>query len=90
MKGWHQTVADVNQGFKPFAQSLYVDLTEDVDTLPSPIHLGIRTGRKALINYLHHLKLIGANHVAINLKYGKRPAQEMIQELGEYILPCIN
>ena len=90
VKGWHQTVADVNQGFKPFAQSLYVDLTEDVDTLPSPIHLGIRTGRKALINYLHHLKLIGANHVAINLKYGKRPAQEMIQELGEYVLPCIN
>ena len=89
VKGWHQTVADVNQGFKPFAQSLYVDLVKDVNALPTPIHLGIRTGRKALKNYLHHLKLIGANHVAINLKYGKRPAKEVMEELGEYVLPYI-
>ncbi|GAB4293363.1 MAG: LLM class oxidoreductase [Methylophaga sp.] len=86
---WHQTVSEVGQGFKPFAQSLYVDLTDDVDATPTPIHLGIRTGRKALVDYLQHLKKWGVNHVAINLKYGKRPAIEVIQELGETVLPYI-
>jgi luciferase-type oxidoreductase len=90
VKGWHQTVNDVQREFKPFAQSLYVDLVKDVDVLPVPIHLGIRTGRKALRNYLHHLKLIGANHVAINLKYGSRPARAVMEELAEHVLPYIN
>ncbi|SFK65155.1 LLM class oxidoreductase [Methylophaga sulfidovorans] len=87
--GWHQTVSGVDQGFKPFAQSLYVDLTEDGNATPTPIHLGIRTGRKALVDYLQQLKIFGVNHVAINLKYGKRPANEVMQELGEMVLPHI-
>lgn len=90
VKGWHQTVSDSEHDFKPFAQSLYVDLVADVEALPVPIHLGIRTGRKALKNYLHHLKLIGANHVAINLKYGSRPARAVMEELAAHVLPYIN
>jgi hypothetical protein len=27
------------------------------------------------------------NHVIINLKYGQRPVEEVIEELGEYVLP---
>jgi len=73
--------------FKPFSQSLYVDLTEDPDEDPTPIHLGFRTGRKFLIRFLESLQEIGVNHVMLNLKYGQRPASEVIEELGEEVLP---
>ena len=73
--------------FKPFAQSLYIDLSEDPGEAPSPIFLGLRTGHRALIDYLGKLKQIGVNHVGLNLKYGKRPADEVVQELGEFVAP---
>jgi luciferase-type oxidoreductase len=73
--------------FKPFAQSLYVDLTEDPNQGPVPIHLGFRAGRKFLIEFIERLREIGVNHVMINLKYGRRPAEEVIAELGEEVVP---
>ncbi|MCI3027562.1 hypothetical protein LMF32_00235 [Desemzia sp. C1] len=69
--------------FKPFTQSLYVDLTEDPNHPPIPIHLGFQVGRNILIEFLEGLKNIGVNHVIINLKYGHRPVEEVIEELGE-------
>lgn len=73
--------------FKPFGQSLYVDLTEDPDHPPLPIHLGFRIGRNPLIAFLHSLKTAGVNHVIINLKYGHRPVDEVLEELGEEVVP---
>lgn len=76
-----------SQPFKPFAQSLYIDLLTDPSAPLSPIHLGFRGGRSALLGFLEQLQQIGVNHVALNLKYGSRPASEVIQELAEEILP---
>lgn len=73
--------------FKPFSQSLYVDLTEDPNHPPMPIHLGFRIGRNLLIEFLESLKNIGVNHVILNLKYGKRPVEEVIEELGKEVVP---
>jgi luciferase-type oxidoreductase len=73
--------------FKPFTQSLYIDLAEDPNHGPIPIHLGFRTGRNFLIQFLEALRDVGVNHVAINLKYGRRPVEEVIEELGEEVLP---
>lgn len=73
--------------FKPFTQSLYVDLAEDPYHVPIPIHLGFRTGRVFLIEFLEDLRDAGVNHVIINLKYGQRPVEEVIEELGEFVLP---
>ncbi|MBS4207199.1 LLM class oxidoreductase [Bacillus sp. FJAT-50079] len=73
--------------FKPFAQSLYIDLSDNPNEDPTPIHLGFRAGHKYLISFLNTLKGIGVNHVAFNLKYGHRPVEEVIQELGEEVLP---
>lgn len=73
--------------FKPFSQSLYIDLTEDPNHAPIPIHLGFRIGRNPLIEYIHSLKQAGVNHVIINLKYGHRPVDEVIEELGEEVVP---
>lgn len=73
--------------FKPFAQSLYIDLTTDRDAAPEPIHLGFRLGRNRLIEFLQALHKIGVNHVVLNLKYGSRPASDVLEEIGEEVLP---
>lgn len=73
--------------FKPFAQSLYIDLTRDRDAAPEPIHLGFRLGRNRLIEFLQALQKIGVNHVVLNLKYGSRPAAEVLEEVGQEVLP---
>jgi hypothetical protein len=40
-----------------------------------------------LIEMLKHLEARGVNHVIFNLKYGKRPAEEVVEELGEEVVP---
>jgi luciferase-type oxidoreductase len=77
----------LTEEFKPFTQSLYIDLAEDPNHLPIPIHLGFRTGRNFVIEFLEALQNAGVNHVIINLKYGQRPVEEVIEELGEYVVP---
>lgn len=75
--------------FKPFVQSLYIDLAADSRTPASRIHLGYRLGREALETLLERLRELGVNHVALNLKYGARPAGEVLEELGADVLPRI-
>jgi len=77
----------LTQGFKPFSQSLYVDLSDNPDEPPTPIFLGFRAGHRFLIQYLDRLRRIGVNHVGLNLKYGRRPAHEVVQEIGEFVVP---
>ncbi|MEO6960102.1 MAG: LLM class oxidoreductase [Burkholderiaceae bacterium] len=89
VRSWKEAIAhNGKRPTKPFAQSLYIDLTEDPNAPPQPIHLGFRLGRAALIDLLHTLEEIGVNHVAFNLKYGKRPAVEVVDELCQDVLPC--
>jgi luciferase-type oxidoreductase len=85
---WRRTVERVAPGaFKPFAQSLYVDLSKNPDEPSTPIHLGFRGGRKFLIRFLDALRDAGVNHVILNFKYGKRSAHEVLEEIGEEVLP---
>jgi luciferase-type oxidoreductase len=74
---------------KPFAQSLYIDLTETADHPPIPIHLGFRLGEKQLTELLVRFGEMGVSHVALNLKYSRRPANEIVEQIGERILPMI-
>lgn len=85
---WKRLTAHAAPGrFKPFVQSLYIDLTGDPHTTPTPIHLGLRLGRTGLIELLKKLESHGANHVILNLKYGTRPADDVLEELGAEVLP---
>ncbi len=85
---WRRACAAHAAGaFKPFAQSLYVDLAADPHAPASRIHLGYRLGREALVALLEQLRDLGVNHVALNLKYGARPAGEVLEELGAEVLP---
>lgn len=73
--------------WKPFAQSLYIDLAENPAAPAQPMHLGYRLGRQALIRHLLALHQLGVQHVAFNLKYGRRPAAQVLEELGAEVLP---
>jgi luciferase-type oxidoreductase len=88
---WRAVAASVAPGvFKPFSQSLYVDLTADPDHPPQPIHLGFRCGRAVLLRILEGLRAIGVNHVILNLKYGARDAGEVLEEIGREVLPKLD
>jgi luciferase-type oxidoreductase len=85
---WHAIATAVTPGvFKPFAQSLYVDLTEDPDHPPQPIHLGFRGGRNVLYGFLDALRRADVHHVILNLKYGARDAGIVLEEIGREVLP---
>ncbi|MEZ2721078.1 LLM class oxidoreductase [Paenalcaligenes hominis] len=88
VKRWHDTVRqECGEVFKPFSQGLYIDLTADPNVMATPIHLGFRLGRNALIELLQLLRSFGVNHVMLQLKYGQRPAQEVLDELAEFVVP---
>jgi luciferase-type oxidoreductase len=85
---WRDEVANASPGvFKPIAQSLFVDLAEDPNEPPQPIHLGFRGGRNVLVRFLESLRSIGVNHVGLSFKYGRRDAGEMLDEIGLEVLP---
>lgn len=87
---WRALAAAAAPGvFKPFVQSLYVDLATEPDQPPEPLHLGFRAGRDLLLRFLDGLRTIGVHHVALNFKYAKRDATEILEEIGEEILPQI-
>ncbi|MEA2267660.1 MAG: hypothetical protein QOC64_270 [Solirubrobacteraceae bacterium] len=88
VQAWRAAVhRETKADWKPFAQSLYIDLQEDPDAAPEPIHLGFRLGRHALTELLEYHERIGVNHVIFNLKYGRRPAAEVVDELGREVVP---
>ncbi|MBC2846718.1 LLM class oxidoreductase [Winogradskyella flava] len=72
---------------KPFMQPLYVDLQEDDDFRPEPIHLGFKIGAKHLVNYFSNLQEIGVNHVAINLRFNTNKIEDTLNQLAEKVLP---
>ncbi len=85
---WRDTVeAELPGQYKPFTQSYFIDLADNPNEAATPIHLGHRLGRNALLVHLRASKRIGVDHMIFNVKYGKRPAGEVLQELAEFVLP---
>ena len=72
--------------YKPFIQSLSLDLHEDPDHEPEHLHLGLRMGINHLRKHLQALEDLGVDHVMIGLKFSSRPVDEVIREIGEEIL----
>jgi len=90
LSNWHNALEKNKQSWKPYMQSLYIDLIEDTKAQPRGIHLGFKSGTAYLIHHLKTLERFGVNHVIINLKYGSRPAEDVIEELGEKVIPHLN
>ncbi len=84
---WRERVKAVGSPAKPAVQSLYVDLVDDPDASPQPIHLGFRLGVNHLRAYLKSLQEIGINHVALNLRFNRADIETTLKNLADDILP---
>lgn len=87
LQGWRSQLANLGQPPKPVLQPLYIDLTDDPNSPRTPIHLGFRSGHRALVRYLQQLEQIGVNHVALNLRFSARPVEQNLEALAEHVLP---
>ena len=71
---------------KPVMQSLYVDVLPDADAPPRGIHLGFQSGTEFLLRYLQHLKQVGMNHVAINLRLNSAGIEDTLKRLSDDVI----
>ena len=87
IQAWRSQIPD--QGFRPHVTNEWIDLDEDANFPRTPLRGGyvLRTGRKGLIELLGEWRDAGVNHAALGIHLAQRPAQEIIQELGEEVLP---
>lgn len=83
---WHHTCEQYGVEQKPFMQSLYIDLVDDPNEQPTPIHLGFKLGINYFKELIEQLQAIKVKHVILNLKYGSRPAAEVVQQIGEEVI----
>lgn len=87
LQDWRARLTELGQAPKPVLQPLYIDLADDPDEPPSPIHLGFRSGHRVLVQYLQQLEQIGVNHVALNLRFSASPVERTLKTLAEHVLP---
>ncbi|WP_429258103.1 LLM class oxidoreductase [Paraburkholderia sp. GAS334] len=73
--------------FKPFGYGTYFDLSADPDEPMFVRGVMMRGGRKSLIDFWKRQRDQGVSHVALNLRVSRRPAIDVLQELGEHVLP---
>ena len=87
LSDWRGRVEAAGIPDKPAMQPLYIDLTEDSNIAPQPIHLGFRLGMNPLRTYLRSLEEIGVNHVALNLRFNQADVETTLRRLADDILP---
>lgn len=88
IRQWHDKVdAVAPDTFKPFALPYKIDLVDDPEVSPTLIHNGHRLGRSWLMRHLERLERAGANHVLLNLKFGSRSAEAVLDELATHVVP---
>ena len=83
---WRARVKAAGEPAKPAVQSLYIDLVDDPDTAPQPIHLGFRVGVNHLHTYLKSLQEIGINHVALNLRFNQADIEKTLKFLADELM----
>ncbi|WP_312737908.1 LLM class oxidoreductase [Stenotrophomonas sp.] len=87
IRAWRSLIPD--GGFRPHITNEWLDLVDDADHPRVPLQGGhtLRTGRKGLIALLDAWRAAGVNHAALGIQYSHRPADEVIQEIAEEVLP---
>ena len=84
---YRERVDAAGQPNKPVMEPLYVDLSDDPDAPPRPIHLGLSLGMNALRDYLKSREKIGVNHVALNLRFNSHNIEQILDALAADLLP---
>lgn len=82
---WRQRMKDAGRLNQPVMEPLYVDLTDNPDTPPRPIHLGLRLGTNHLCDYLKSREEIGVNHVALNLRFNQADIETTMRRLADVV-----
>ncbi len=77
----------IGLGFKPYGYGGFFDLDDNPKAPLRYIGNRITMGRSTLIDLWTMQQNQGVNHVALNLKPSRRPAEEVMQELAEFVLP---
>ena len=85
---WRARVRRAELADKPVMQPLYIDLAEDADAPPRPMHLGFQSGAEYLKTHLESLQRIGVNHVALNLRFNRADIETTLRRLARDILPA--
>ena len=83
---WQTRVEETGRSAQPVMQPLYIDLADDPETRPQPIHLGFRLGTRYLRDYLKLLEEIGVNHVALNLRFNQADIETTLNCLADELL----
>ncbi|MFF9403389.1 LLM class oxidoreductase [Streptomyces sp. NPDC014744] len=75
--------------FRPVATNDWIDLHEDPGYPPTPLRGGfvLRTGTEGLLELLGRWRDAGVNHGALGVQHGRRPAAEVVAQLGEEVIP---
>ena len=87
MEEWQKSLNKFGYTWKPYSQSLYIDLVIDRKIEPSGIHLGFRSNVDFLIQHLESIRTMGVNHVVFNLKFSQLPVEQTLEILGEKVIP---
>ena len=89
IQDYRSRIDEQSEYSKPVMQSLYIDLVEDANAAPQPIHLGFRSGVNYLRMYLQGLRSAGVNHVALNLRFNQADIEDTIKRLGDELVQSI-
>lgn len=73
--------------FRPYSYGAFYEIVEDPNAPLQQIGNGVRMGRNTLIALWKRQQAEGVSHIALNLKPSRRPAEEVLAELAEYVLP---
>lgn len=89
VRNWNGSVEALGGGWKPFAESLWLDIHPDPDAPAEGHTFGYRLGRNALIRLLRAQREIGVSHVMVNFRISDRSAEEQMEEFATHVLPAI-
>ena len=87
IRDWQARVKAAGRPAQPVMQPLYIDLVDNPNIVPQPIHLGFRLSTHHLRAYLKSLEEIGVNHVALNLRFNQADIETTLKRLADGLLP---
>ncbi|WP_374582424.1 TIGR03571 family LLM class oxidoreductase [Pseudoduganella sp.] len=76
-------------GAKPYATFIHLDLSENPDEPMLRWRFGFRGGRNALLAELQALRAAGVDHVGLHFRRNRRPLDETLREIAEYVMPVL-
>tara|TARA_R110002049_G_scaffold88627_9_gene223518 strand:- start:3039 stop:4016 length:978 start_codon:yes stop_codon:yes gene_type:complete len=87
IRQYRELVAATQEFDKPFMQPMYIDLHDNANYKPEPIHLGFRLGVNYLADYTEKLRSIGINHLALNLRFNTMNIEDTLERIAKQVLP---